>query len=309
MGSVSPRGQPGVEVDDQAVHQGGEGARARAGRRCRRRRGSRSCPGAGRAGCPSGCRTGASMTPVVNWSSAKRLELLPGVELEGQAGSRQLLEHQRPVGRVAGVDARPDRGGRGQRLQVGVGVEQRRQHRHHPLLLGQPDVHVHAPDQHLAAPPLGAVDQLLVAVPWVSSWRGPRRRTGGCQRRTGPPRARRPPGRTGPRVCRSSAMASPTVSQTPVTTSTVLRSSSLCSRVGSASRGRPRSNRSAAVLHRSRVVLSTSANSHSTPDRRPGEAWKSMRTPPSEAHRPSGSGMCTGVSAAWRMLEARDART
>ena len=31
-------------------------------------------------------------------------------------------------------------------------------------MLGQPDVHVHAPDEHLAAPPLGAVDQLLVAV-------------------------------------------------------------------------------------------------------------------------------------------------
>ena len=71
----------------------------------------------------------------------------------------------------------------------------------------------------------------------------------------------------------------------PVTTSTVLRNSSLCSRDGWASSGLTAANRSAAVLDRSRVSRSTSANSHSTPIVGADEAWKSMgksmRTPPS----------------------------
>ena len=66
----------------------------------------------------------------------------------------------------------------------------------------------------------------------------------------------------------------------PVTISTVLRSSSLCNRLGSDRRGLAAAKRSAAVLERSRLVWSTSANSHSTPSVGEGEAWKSRCTTP-----------------------------
>ena len=125
-------GQPGVEVDDQAVHERdqrgevGEGRDAVAdpvleGAEVRRR-----------AGRPSGSRSSSSITPVVSWSCDERLELRPRRELERQPGGRQLLEHQRPVGGVAGVDAGPDRRGRRERLEVRVVVQQRGQHRHAP---------------------------------------------------------------------------------------------------------------------------------------------------------------------------------
>ena len=115
------------------------------------------------------------MTPVVSRSSAYDSNSRPGRELERQPGGRQLLEHQRPVRRVAGVHAGPDRRRRRQRLEVRVVAQQRREHRHHPRRVRHPDVHVHAPDQHLPAPPLGAVDQLLVAVALGQLLPGPRR--------------------------------------------------------------------------------------------------------------------------------------
>ena len=91
-------------------------------------------------------------------------------------------------------------------------------------------------------------------------------------------------GTTYSRVRRRSAIASGTVSQTPVTTSTVLRSSSLCSRPGSGIRALARANRCAASLRRSRVRRSTRANSHSTPSVGSGEPWKSIRTGLSVPH-------------------------
>ena len=92
-------------------------------------------------------------------------ELRPGLELERQARGGQLLEHHRPVGGVAGVEPGPDRRGRRERLEVRVLVEQRAQHGHHVVGVPDPDVHVHAPDEHLPPPPLRPGDELLVAVP------------------------------------------------------------------------------------------------------------------------------------------------
>ncbi len=91
------------------------------------------------------------------------LELRPGLKVERQPGGRQLLKHHRPVAGVAGVLAAPARRRRRQRQQVRVVVEQRRHDRHHLGGRRDPDVHVDAPDQHLPAPPLGALDQLGVA--------------------------------------------------------------------------------------------------------------------------------------------------
>src|SRR6201998_398466 len=79
--------------------------------------------------------------------------------------------------------------------------------------------------------------------------------------------------RAGVRVSRRSSIAWAVQSQTPLTTSTVLRSNSLCTRGFS-----PISAMTAgASLLRSRVCASTSANSHSTPIVGRGEAPKSMR--------------------------------
>src|SRR5271166_7108699 len=76
----------------------------------------------------------------------------------------------------------------------------------------------------------------------------------------------------GVRVSRRSSMACAVHSQTPLTTSTVLRSNSLCTRGFS-----PISAITAvASLLRSRVCASTSANSHSTPTVGPGEPAKSI---------------------------------
>jgi hypothetical protein len=72
----------------------------------------------------------------------------------------------------------------------------------------------------------------------------------------------------------------------PVTTSTVLRSSSLCSWGCSPRDSRTRSNSWLAVLDRSRVDLSTRANSHSTPSVGPADAAYSMVT----VHRITGAG-------------------
>ena len=101
-------------------------------------------------------------------------------------------------------------------------VEQRGQHRHHPLLLRQADVDVDSPDQHLPPPPLGAVDQLLVTVALGELLPRPR----GERVRAPPYRSMPSSSATGTMVSsvsRSSATASPTVWLMPVTTSTVLR--------------------------------------------------------------------------------------
>src|SRR3954462_14208933 len=79
--------------------------------------------------------------------------------------------------------------------------------------------------------------------------------------------------RAGSRLDRRSSIACPALSQIPVTTSTVLRSNSLCTRGFS-----PISAITAAAsLLRSRVSASTSANSHSTPTVGRAEPAKSIR--------------------------------
>src|SRR6476469_6552217 len=79
--------------------------------------------------------------------------------------------------------------------------------------------------------------------------------------------------RAGSSVDRRSSIASPAVSQMPVTTSTVLRSNSLCTRGFS-----PISAITAAAsLLRSRVTASTRANSHSTPTVGFADPAKSIR--------------------------------
>ena len=180
------------------------------------------------------------MTPVTVWSSAKRSNSSQPAELEGQPRRGQLLEHQRAVRGVAGVGPGPQRARGRQRQQVGVVVEHRGEDRDDAVALGHPDVHVDAPDQHLAAPPLGAVDQLLVAVPGGQLLLGP----GGEGVGAGPHEVHAEgvgAARAPPRGCRAGRRRRPGPSgQIPVTTSTVLRSSSWWSRPGS---GEPRSRR------------------------------------------------------------------
>ncbi len=206
----------------------------------------------------------------------------------------------------------PDRRGRRERLQVRVVVEQRGQHRHHPRPLRHADVHVQAPDQHLPAPPLGAVDQLLVAVPLGELLRGPRRE-----------RVR----------ARAEQVDAQLVGRTGTTTASVSRRSVIASldrladagddldgvaeqllvqpaRVGQPGLGPREQVRRRRCAGRGYAV-STSANSHSTPSVGRAEAWKSMRTPPSERTRRStrrGRESRPGVGSMAAMLEARDAQ-
>ena len=91
------------------------------------------------------------------------LVVLPAGELEGQAGGGQLLEHQRALGGVAGVFAAPERAGGGERLEVREVVHQAVQDGEDLVAAVEADVHVDAVDDHLAAPPLGAVNELGVA--------------------------------------------------------------------------------------------------------------------------------------------------
>ena len=149
-----------------------------------------------------------SMMPVFFWSWTKRSNCDHCLELERQPRGRQLLEHHRPVARVAGVLAVPVRRRRRQRQQVRVLVEQRGDDRHHLVRRGDPDVHVHAPDQHLTAPPLGALDQLGVARRVGELLPPTTPRTGGCPRRTAPSRGRARPAATVPSVPRRSSIAS-----------------------------------------------------------------------------------------------------
>ena len=213
-----------------------------------------------------------SMMPVFFWSWTKPSNSRPRLELERQAGRRQLLEHHRPVARVAGVLAVPPRRRRRQRQQVRVVVEQRRDDRHHLVRRGDPDMHMHTPDQHLAAPPLGALDQLGVA-----------RRVGQLLRRPLRERVRARAEQLHAAVVHDlpdraqrdrSDRPSPAAlfSQMPVTISTVLRSNSLCTCGFSPSSAIT----AAASLLRSRVSASTSANSHSTPTVGRCEPAKSM---------------------------------
>ncbi len=110
--------------------------------------------------------------------------LRPGLEVERQPGRRQLLEHHRAVGGVSGVLAVPVRRGRRERQKVRVVIEQRRVDRHHLVRRRDAHVYVHTPDQHLAPPPLGALDQLGIARRVGENLRGPfreRMRTGAEQ--------------------------------------------------------------------------------------------------------------------------------
>ncbi len=90
--------------------------------------------------------------------------LRPRLELEGQARGRQLLEQHRAVARVPGVGTRPVRRGGRQCGEVRVVGQQRVDQRPHLRRRPDADVHVHAEDHHLPAPPLGAVHQGRVAV-------------------------------------------------------------------------------------------------------------------------------------------------
>ena len=92
------------------------------------------------------------------------LQLLPGVELVGRARGGQLLEHHRPVVRVARVRPGPEGGGGAQALQVGGAGEQGPQDRQDLGAVLHPDVDVGAEDEHLVAPQPGAVHQPGVAL-------------------------------------------------------------------------------------------------------------------------------------------------
>ena len=196
----------------------------------------------------------------------------------------------------------PDRRGRRQRQQVRVVVQQRRQDRHHPSRSGMPDVDVHAPDQHLPAPPLGAVDQLLVAVALGELLRGPG--ANGC---VPAPNRSTPSSSAGGhdhgeglaqvgdrlarrcRRCRSRPRR-------------CCASSSLCSRSGRAAGPSARANRSAAVL-RGRGSSGRRARAP-TPRRASAPARRGSRCAPVSVAHPAASAPllrpCHGVTSRTR---------
>ena len=90
------------------------------------------------------------------------LELGPVLQRPGEPRRRKLLEHERPIRRVAGALARPERGRRRQRLKVRKIDRQRVDDREHLVDVLDADVHVDAPDHHVAAPPLGPLDEVVV---------------------------------------------------------------------------------------------------------------------------------------------------
>ena len=92
------------------------------------------------------------------------LEPGPIGELEGQAGSRQLLEDQRPLRGVPGVLAGPVRRGGREREEMRVEIQQPIDHGHRLRLIVEPHMDMHAVDHHLPPPPLRAADQLGVAL-------------------------------------------------------------------------------------------------------------------------------------------------
>ena len=92
-----------------------------------------------------------------------RLVISPGIELIRQPGRRQLLEHHRPVRGVARVLPGPERRRCTHRLQMRHVGQQRIQDRQHLVPVVDPDMRVQAEDEHVPAPPLGAVDELGVA--------------------------------------------------------------------------------------------------------------------------------------------------
>ena len=205
------------------------------------------------------------------------LEVGPGVELERQPGRRQLLEHHRPVAGVAGVGAGPDGGGGGERLEVGVPLEQAGDDRHRVVAAARRRARAR-PRSASAGPTTGCGRSAPRSGARASAAGATTRRRGGCRRSTGRRRARRRtggPARSAPPARR---IASSVVRQMPVVSSTVLRSSSLWIRGWAPCREDTRSKSSEAALTRSRERLSTSANSHSTPSVGSGESAKSMAT-------------------------------
>ncbi len=90
-------------------------------------------------------------------------EVRPLLKVEGQPRRGQLLKHHRSVAGIPGVTAVPKRRRRRKGQQVWVLVQQRGDDRHHLVGRRHADVHVHAPDQHLPSPPLGALDQFGIA--------------------------------------------------------------------------------------------------------------------------------------------------
>ncbi|SLC83480.1 Uncharacterised protein [Mycobacteroides abscessus subsp. massiliense] len=93
--------------------------------------------------------------------------------MERETRSGQLLKHHGPIAGVPGVLSLPHRRRGRQRQKVRVVVEHRGDDRHHLVLGGDTDVHVHAPDQHLPSPPLRPGNQLVVSRRIGELLRGP----------------------------------------------------------------------------------------------------------------------------------------
>ena len=91
------------------------------------------------------------------------LVLRPVCERPREPRRRQLLEHQCAVRGVAGAVARPERARRRQGLQVRQIGRQSTDDRQHLVDVFDAHVHVDAPDHHVPAPPLRALDERVVA--------------------------------------------------------------------------------------------------------------------------------------------------
>ena len=83
--------------------------------------------------------------------------------MEGQAVGRQLLVELGAVRGVTGVDALPVWGGAGERQQVRPVVGERVNERQNLIARIHTHVHVHAVDDHVAAPILGALHDAPIA--------------------------------------------------------------------------------------------------------------------------------------------------
>ena len=89
--------------------------------------------------------------------------LLPGIKVEGQTVRRKLLIKLGAVRSVTGIDSIPVGGRTGKRQQVRTVVGQRVNERQNLITGVNAYVHVHAVNDHVAAPILGALDHTLVA--------------------------------------------------------------------------------------------------------------------------------------------------
>ena len=150
-------------VVNQALHEGRHGGQFRHGRNAVAHADLNRSPARCRADVPADFVDRIDHAGVQHVADVV-LVFGPVLQLERQAGGGQLLEEHGAVGGVVRVVAGPVGAGCADGLQVRDIGHESADNRHDVIAVGNAHVGVHAEDQHLPAPPLGAVDQLFVAV-------------------------------------------------------------------------------------------------------------------------------------------------